>query len=111
MIDWLSLAFNALWILGLSVVLAALSLASYRAAGNRRALPRRSHALRRHLRARDIRLALLAGLTLVFVGALLSSAGAWERIVSAVGSILCLVALAGAFKERQGKRPDSLGDE
>ncbi|HUV94007.1 MAG TPA: hypothetical protein VMX14_04165 [Anaerolineae bacterium] len=98
MIDWFSLAFDAVWLLGLSVILAALSLASYRAASDRREMPRRRHTLRRRLSGPGFRLALLTGLALVFLGALLSSTGAWHRITAGVGLALCVAGLAWAFR-------------
>jgi len=97
-IDWYSVAFNAVWLLGLSVILAALSLASYRAASDRREMPQRRYTLRRRLSGRGFRLALLTGLGLVFLGALLSSTGAWHRITAGVGLALCIAGLALAFR-------------
>jgi len=102
-IDWYTVAFNAVWLLGLSVILAALSLASYRAASDRREMPQRRYTLRRRLSGRGFRLALLTGLGLVFLGALLSSTGAWHRITAGVGLALCIAGLALAFRSSYTK--------
>jgi len=110
MIDWKSLASNAFWVLGLSVMLAALSWTSYRAAADRWANPLQPRALGRRLRARDFRRPFLVGLALVFLGALVSCTGIWVKIVSGAGLAMSLLALWASFRRGPAKGPGSHGE-
>jgi hypothetical protein len=69
--DWSGLLGNALWVVGLAVFLATLSMAHYQTrAGNDRLVSR--------LKQPESRLALAAGASLFFVGLLLRS-GTWRE--------------------------------
>jgi hypothetical protein len=83
MIDWWGLASNALWILGLSVCLATLSMLSHRSRAEQ--IP-----LRDALSSQGSQLALAFGLLLVSVGILVTSSTWWQGLVS--GLLLLLLA-------------------
>ncbi len=87
MIDWINLASNALWILGLALGLAALSYASW--AASLQAVP-----LRRQLQQLPYqRLFALAG-ALFCLGLAATAAAAWETVVWALLALAFLVQLA-----------------
>ena len=83
MIDWWGLARNVLWILGLSVCLAILSMLSYRARAER-------IRLRDGLSERGSQLALAFGLFLFSLGILITSSTWWQAFIS--GLLVMLVA-------------------
>ena len=87
MIDWWGVFYNALWILGLAVALAALSMATFRAtqAGER---------LRAGLAAPAFQVPLSAGLALFCLGMLLAGRSWWERLLWAALALLLAVILA-----------------
>ncbi|MGQ9555898.1 MAG: hypothetical protein ACUVWR_17495 [Anaerolineae bacterium] len=74
MIDWLSLAFSALWILGLALVLATLSFANYQArqAGIR---------LRQALSTPSFSLPISLGLLLFCLGMSYGTQPLWQRLL------------------------------
>jgi hypothetical protein len=72
MIEWVSVGFGAAWILGLSLILAAASLANYLA-------HRVNGRLRDVLAERGFQIAINLGLALFCVGWLDSADAAWER--------------------------------
>jgi len=74
LIDWGLVGYSALWILGLSVILAALSLADYHAA-------QRSIRFREALKGAGYQFSINAGLWLVCLGWLGSAQSVWERLV------------------------------
>ena len=74
MIDWASLAFNGLWVLGAAVVLAALSFSYYEA-------QRRGERLRAQLAAPGFQAWLSAGLVLISLGLALIGPHWWERVL------------------------------
>jgi hypothetical protein len=74
MVDWVSLVFNELWILGLAIILAALSHAHWLAHTRR-------ERLRTLLDARDFQLWLLVGLMLISLGAALLGPRWWEHVL------------------------------
>ncbi len=74
LIDWRLVGFSALWIVGLAVVLAALSFADYRRAEARR-------RLRDVLRQPAYQLAVNLGLTLVCLGLTGSGRAWWEALL------------------------------
>ena len=91
LIDWTMVAFGALWIVGLAVILSALGIAYYEA---RQA----DEKLRTRLRRPGYQLAVNGGLTLFCLG-MIGSAGAWwERVLWA------LLALAFAVYAWQNRR-------
>jgi protein-S-isoprenylcysteine O-methyltransferase Ste14 len=96
MIDWWGLARNSLWILGLSVCLAALGMVSYRARAEQ------IH-LREAISKPGSQLALASGLLLFCLGTLATSRTWWEGLLSG----LLVVIVAGTFihfwrQEREG---------
>lgn len=74
MVDWISLAFNGLWVLGAAVILSAFSLAYHEA-------QRRGERLRARLSTPGFRARLLSGLTLVSLGAALLGLHWWDRLL------------------------------
>jgi len=83
MIDWLDVAFNALWMLGASVVVAACSYHHWRVAENGR-------SQREIFRNRSFRLISSVGMMLVCVGWLLGQAQSWRaRLVCGLLVLLC----------------------
>ena len=74
MIDWAGLIFNALWVLGAAVILAALSLSHYEA-------QRRNERFRVQLAASAFQMWLSAGLALISLGLALIGPRWWERVL------------------------------
>ena len=73
-IDWAGLAFNALWVLGAAVLLAALSYTYYDA-------QRRSERLATRLAGSAFQVWLSAGLILISLGLALIGPYWWERVL------------------------------
>jgi hypothetical protein len=97
MINWFSVVANSLWIVGLSVILAALSY-HYWLAGNY------GHPLRQELSRPPFQVFFLIGLLLVGAGLALTGHG-WWQILPAVGLILaCIVALLSLWRRAQERR-------
>jgi len=86
MIDWWGVFYNALWILGLALMLATLSVATFRAsqAGRR---------LGGELAAPAFRASLLAGLLLSCLGLLLAGRSWWERFLWGALALVTAVVL------------------
>ena len=84
MIDWVGVATNGLWLLGLAMGLAVLSYADWSA-----------HSA--HRRLRDVlgqpafRIALWSGLTLFCVGVALSGGQWWERVLWGALAVMAVV--------------------
>jgi hypothetical protein len=74
MIDWAGLIFNALWVLGAAVILAALSFSHYEA-------QRRNERLRVRLAAPTFQMWLSVGLALISLGLALIGPRWWERVL------------------------------
>ncbi len=74
MIDWVSLAFSGLWVLGAAVILAALSFSHYEA-------QRRGERLRARLAAPGFQAWLSIGLGLISSGMALIGPRRWERVL------------------------------
>ncbi len=91
MSDWGTLAYNALWVVGLAVVLATLSLAAYEGSLSR------------------FRVSLALGLLLVCAGLLGLVSTLWERILWGCVVALLLVDLAQGYVRRQRPRARSTG--
>lgn len=72
MIDWFGVASAALWILGLAILLAAVSIA--------RSFDGRLRATRQVLTEPGFRAAIIAGMILFALGMSLSAGSWWERI-------------------------------
>jgi hypothetical protein len=88
MVDWLGVATNGVWILGLALALAVLSYADWSA-----------HTTRQRLRVvlgrAAFRMALWSGLTLFCVGVALSGGRWWER---ALWGVLAVTAVVEAWR-------------
>ncbi len=94
MVDWRWLLVNALWVLGLSLVLAGLCIKSYLAL-----LTTTAHGLRGQECAhvslgRSAPIVLRIGPILLCSGVLFVSTTAWERVVWALALVLALKSLA-----------------
>jgi hypothetical protein len=74
MIDWWGLFHNSLWVVGLAVGLAALSMASYEARVE-------EVRLRQKLNGPGFQLPLAVGMVLVCLGLLFSSGSWWEKVI------------------------------
>ena len=93
MIDWYGLFYNALWILGLAVVLAALAMASFhtRVQGVR---------LRQVLGASSFLLPFGAGMCLFCLGVLFSSHNLWEKVLWGLLAVLFAGQVFWVWRER-----------
>jgi hypothetical protein len=74
MVEWTSLAFNGLWLLGAAVILAAFSLCCYQAHC-------RGEPLRVRLAGPGFQVWLMVGLVFISVGAALLGPRWWERVL------------------------------
>jgi len=81
MIDWYSVGFGALWILGLGLVTAALSFANYLASQQKR-------RFRQALEMPACRIMIDLGMVFFCLGWTGSVSGTWERIVWAVLALM-----------------------
>lgn len=80
MIDWINVGFGALWIIGLSILLAALSIAEYQRTTE-------SISWRAALKKRGFQIALNAGLMLFCFGWVGMTREVWEQVAwSLLGS-------------------------
>ena len=100
MVDWASLAFNGLWLLGAAVILTAFGFSCYAAEG-------RAKPLRTRLSAPGFQLPLALGLSLISLGAALLASFWWECLV---WGLLCLTSVGQLWagwrrKERRKERP------
>ncbi|RLC66926.1 MAG: hypothetical protein DRI48_03575 [Chloroflexi bacterium] len=98
MIDWTSLAFNSLWILGAAVILAALSYSSYEA-------QRRGERLRTRLAAPDFQVWLSVGLVLISLSLALIGPRWWERLLWGVMCVWSAWQLWVAWRETVKSSP------
>jgi hypothetical protein len=97
MIDWWGLVSNSIWILGLSVCLATLSLVSYRARAEQ--IP-----LREAVNEPGSQLALAIGLLFFCLGILATSRTWWQVLVS---SLLVLLIAGQIHRHWRQRRHDS----
>ncbi len=99
MIDWIGVATNSVWVLGLAIDLAVLSYADWK-----------THLARRRLRdildQATIRFPLWIGLTLFCLGVTLSGGRWWERLL---WGLLTLMALIEAW--RAGRARSDAGQD
>jgi hypothetical protein len=93
MIDWVSLGFSALWILGLGLVVAALGFAYYLA-------EQQEQHFKQALKIPACRIMMDLGLVFFALGWTGSASSTWERIVWAVLALLFLVQTWQATKMR-----------
>ena len=91
MVDWLGVATNSVWILGLALVLAVLSYADWSAHMTRQ-------RLREVLGQAAFRVTLWSGLTLFCVGVALSGGRWWER---ALWGVLAVMAAVEVWRARR----------
>ena len=82
MIDWVSLGFNALWILGLGLVTAALSFANYLAG-------QQKWRFRQALEMPACRIMIGLGLVFFCMGWAGNVSAIWERLLWAVLALMC----------------------
>ena len=95
MINWASVLANAIWVLGLAVVLAVASHAFYRA-------QTAGASFRRVLTRPRIAAVTFSGLALTAAGLALTSAGSlWDALVLWVLAVLCSAQAAIAFRDRR----------
>ncbi len=73
MIDWLSVALNAIWILGLAILVAAVGYLSWRAADRGQSV--------RHCVDRTFHISFTAGICLFCLGMAAVGRSWWERVV------------------------------
>lgn len=93
MLDWWGAVHNSLWIMGLSVCLAALSMVSYRSrlGGNR---------LRQELSGRGFQLLFILGILLFCLGALFSARTWWESALWGVLVVICVGQIIQLWRSR-----------
>ena len=98
-VNWSGLVGSALWICGLAVCLAALSMAQYqaRAGGDR---------FRHRLERPEYQLALAAGLTLLCAGLLISSGTWWEKVIWGFCAAFFIVWAARSWRRRGAAREE-----
>ncbi len=98
MIDWWGVFYNALWVMGLAVGLAALSMAVYRVRVT-------DVSLRRELNGPAFQLPFTLGMTLFCLGLLLAARSGWERVLW--GLLALFFAGQGIALWRRRPRPAS----
>jgi hypothetical protein len=94
MIDWYSVGFSALWIIGLGLEVAALSLANYLAS-------QQKWRFRQALEMPACRIMINLGLVFFCLGWTGSVSGTWERIVWAVLTLIIAVRIWQGRKMRK----------
>lgn len=94
LIDVPRLLFNILWILGLSIIVAALSLRQFEAKVE-------SISFRKALEAYSFQLSLWIGLTLVTIGFAGNADALWEQVAWLVLTILNGMQLFNTFREHR----------
>ena len=99
MVSWPGLVGNALWICGLAVCLATLSMAHYESRVGQDRLGSR-------LRRPEIHLALAVGMSLFSTGLLLSSGTWWEKVIWGVCAVLFIVWAVRAWRRRGATRDE-----
>jgi len=98
LIDWRMVAFASLWIVGLAILLTAVSFAYYHA-------QIRGGRLREELRAGGYQVAINGGLALFSTGMLGSANTWWERIVWGLLVIAFLYYAVTSWRGRRGQGP------
>ena len=98
MIDWWGIFVNLVWIAGLAICLAALSMSSYHA--------RIAQVRIRHLLGDPAALrSLSVGMMLFCLGLLLSTPSLWQRVVFGLLSVLFAVQAALYWRQIRGAGP------
>ena len=99
MIDWVGLVGNSLWVFGLAVCLATLSMAHFQArAGQER--------LRSRLKQPELQLALAVGMSLFCAGLLLCSGTWWEKGIWGLCAVLLSLWAVRSWKRGDGAREE-----
>lgn len=98
MIDWYNLAANALWILGCSVVLAALSFASWEASRSR-------ERMITHLKRPAQQAALALGGMLTFLGLVAVESNLLARVIYAALAALSFLVMLSALRAMRKPSP------
>ena len=93
MVNWSGLVGNALWICGLAVCLAALSVAHYQARTGK-------DRLRHRLEQPEHQLAFAAGMTLFCAGLLLCSGTWWQKGIWGLGAVVFIGWAACSWRRR-----------
>ena len=99
LIDWRMVAFASLWIVGLAILLTAISFAHYHA-------QIRGGRLREELRKGSYQVAINGGLALFSTGMLGSANTWWERITWGLLAIAFLYFTVTSWKNRRVEGPD-----
>jgi hypothetical protein len=99
MINWLSVVANSFWVVGLAVILAALSYYYWLA-------DQLGHSLREEFGRPRFQRLLVLGLLLVGIGLALTSNDLWQILPAAVLIIGCVVALFALRRQRHRQRSD-----
>jgi multisubunit Na+/H+ antiporter MnhB subunit len=94
MVEWTSLAFNGLWVVGAAIILATFSFSYYEA-------QRRGERPRAHLAAPGVQVWLFTGVVLISLGAVLLVPRWWERVLWGLLGMLSIWQLAVAWRERR----------
>ncbi len=107
MIDWIGVVTNSLWVLGLAVVLAVLSIAY----SSSQAGPGAKRRLRDILGERPFQIGLWTGLLLFCAGIALSGGHWWERVLWGALAVMAAVEIWMAYagsrvKPSGGERSD-----
>jgi multisubunit Na+/H+ antiporter MnhB subunit len=97
MIDWVNVFFNALWVLGAAVILAALSFYHYDAQN-------RGERLRVRLAAPDFQVWLSVGLVLISLGLALTGASWWERVLWALFCVVSAWQIRVSWRQWKAER-------
>ena len=101
MISWSGLVGNALWICGLAVCLAALSMAHYQARAG-------AELFRDRLRKPGPQLATAAGLVLFCAGLLLCSDAWWEKGIWGLGAALLILWVFRLWRRQRAVRGEGV---
>jgi ABC-type nickel/cobalt efflux system permease component RcnA len=100
MIDWWGLVSNLLWVVGLAIVLAAFSMAHYRArTGQVR--------LRQWLRGAGFQFPFCIGIILVGLGVALSGQEWWEKIIGGLVALAFVVEALRLWRRQPTDLPSS----
>ena len=100
MIDWWGLFHNAVWVLGLAVILGAFAMASFQARTQ-------GVRLREGLRASSFLLPFGVGMVLFCLGLLFSSQTWWEKVLWGLLSVLIAVQVFWLWRGRGGEGAES----
>lgn len=98
MINWDSIIANAFWIIGLALILAALSY-YYWLSGQL------GHPLKQELSGIAFQRLVMVGLLLVGIGLVLTANGWLQTLLAAALILVCIIGLFSLFRRRHNHRP------